>query len=362
MKSKSIALIVVLLIGVIFVLMFYVKIPFSINSKGMVYPLKEWRIEKNDDGSLLNIKKDYSKNSISYYSVTEFQRGDFGEFRINESIYDKGIVKKGDTIGYIASNEEQRRFVELQGELAAQRNLYRVHSAGAKPEEIEVARERVLLAEQEYEAQKGIKKRNKILHQEEYISDEVYETSLNMYNNSLRRLNVAKAEYDAIKSGDKQQQLDYIQSNIEKLENELAQIEKRIDSFTILSPFSGVIIKQKSAQEREEAIIRLADVSQYVVVLPVELYQLEYIEEGQNIRLDVNSGIRRFVNAKVIDIDNASQMLNMRQSVFVTATIDMDQDNIQKVIPNMVVELEIDCGLVLAKEYLNRLFRTVYRN
>ncbi len=341
----------------------YVALPYNIRTKGIIYPSKEWRIVKTDDGTLLNVLKNNLNNTISYYSVTEFQRGDIAEFVVNDAVYNKQKINEGDTIGYIKSNEEQRRFIELKGKLAVQNNLLQVYSTGEKPEKVRAAFENMKLAQQEYETQKKITERNEILYHDNYISDEEYELSLNQYKIRYHRLNVAKSEYEAITTGAKPEQLEYIRSNIRMLEEQILQLNERLKSHSLLSPFSGVIIKRHEGgnnDSRESAIIRLADVSQYIVIVPVELYQLQYVEPGQNVSLTTNRG-RQTLNAEIIAIDNSVQMINFRQKVFVTAAIE-NNENIHNVISNMIVEAEINCGMVPAREYINRLFRAVYQN
>ncbi len=360
MKFKSLSAIIIILLAAVFVFFKYIELPYKINTKGIIYPSKEWKIIKSDDGTLLNILKNNRNNTVSYYSVTEFQRGDFAEFILDENIFGKEQISKGDTIGYIKSNEEQRRYNELKGELSAQRNLLKVYSTGAKPEEIAIAYENLNLARQEYETQKRITQRNKILHEDEYISDEEYELSFNRYKLSLYRYNIAKSEYNAITAGAKKEQLNYIKANIQTLEAQISDIEERINSFTILSPFTGEIVKQHGRDNEENAVVRLADVSEHVVILPIELFQLAYIVPGQEISLKTNLS-NQPLNAKVIDIDNSVQMINFRENIFVTALI-TDKEYNQKIIPNMLVEAEIDCGRVPAKEYIKRLLRTVYHN
>ena len=360
MNIKYISAIFVLLIAAIFVVFTYVELPYKINTRGIVYPSKEWQIIKTDDGSLLNVLKNNHNNTISYYSVTEFQRGDFAEFVLNEVIFGKEKIFKGDTIGYIKSNEEQRRYNELKGELAARESLLKVYSTGAKPEEIAVAYENMMLAKQEYETQKKITERNKILHEDNYISDEEYELSFNSYKTLLYSYNIAKSEYNAVTTGAKKEQIDYIKASIQSLKIQISDIENLINSFTLLSPFTGIIIKQHGNNSEENAVISLADISNFIVILPVELYQVEYLQTGQNVYLRTNSN-RQPINAKIIDIDNSVQMINFRQKIFVTAKI-INDENSKNVIPNMLVDVEIDCGKLPAKEYFKRLLQTVYQN
>jgi hypothetical protein len=156
-----------------------INLTYTISSKGILYPAHEWILYRTADGNLINSLKDNSTNSILQYSVTEFQRGDLGSFKILPEVFTRGTVDKGDTIAYLGSFNERIRYVELQGELNMQKRLLSVYSTGEKPDDIRIATERINLARQEYETQKRITERNSILFEKAFIPEEEYEISLN---------------------------------------------------------------------------------------------------------------------------------------------------------------------------------------
>ncbi len=340
----------------------YAELEYNIKTKAIVYPYKEWQLSKTDDGTLINVLKNNLNNRVSHYSVTEFQRGDFAEFIMNDYIMDGELFDKGDTIGFIRSNEQQRRYLELKGKLVAQQNLLKVYASGEKPEDIDVFYENILLAEQEYNTQKKITERDKVMHQDGFISDEEYEISLNKYKIKLHRFNIARSEYNAAKSGEKYEQLQYIKTNIDNIREQLNQVEDRISSFNILAPFSGVAIKQHGNDSDVTNIITIADISKFVFLMPIELYDREYVMPGQKVMLTPGGGSRtKEIEAKVVYIDNSVKMINFHQNIFVIAAFE-NQENISKILPNMVLEAEIKCGRIPAGEYIKRLFKTVYQN
>jgi hypothetical protein len=95
-----------------------------------------------------------------------------------------------------------------------------------------------------------------------------------------------------------------------------------------------------------------------LVRLPVELYQMGYIENGNRINLQVNSG-RLTYEAKVIEVDNTVQFIDQRQNVFITALV---EKSTEMFIPNMLVEAEIECGDLSALNFMKRIFKIVFAN
>lgn len=337
----------------------YIQIPYNINTKGMILPVKEWSLARLADGTILNTEKNNLTNKVSYFSVMEFQRGDHAEFIVNERVFNGSGVKKGDTIGYIRSYEEERRLLELAGELEEQRGLLQVYLTGEKPEEVEVAMERVILAEQEYEIQKKFLARAQTLYETDVISEEEWELALNDYQVKRQNMNIARSVGEALGSGSKQEEIDLIKTNIRFFEKQIEQAERRIEAFNILAPFSGTITRQPVPEQIDmESLMSVSDMERMIVRLPVDLYQLDYIDSGNQINLYIDSG-RRTYKARVLDMDNTVQFIDQRQNVFITAVVEERPD---RFIPNMLVEAEIECGELSAWNYLKRMFIVVFEN
>ncbi len=334
---------------------------YSISSKGILYPAREWTLSRTADGNLINSIRDNRNNSVAQYSVTEFQRGDMASFSIRPEIYARDTVFKGDTIGNILSQNEQGRYIELQGELSLQKKLLSVYSSGEKPGEINIARERINLARQEHETQLRITERNKILFEKAYIPEEEYELSQNELAIKKQNYLIAESEYEALVSGAKQEQLDYVLANIESLEQQLKHIEKLISDFTITSPVTGKIIKQQGREVSSdyESILKVADTENYIMIVPVDIYNLPFLDIGQEILFTHPTG--KEYTAYISDIDNSSQLINGKQKIFLTALVEAGADE-KSFHPNMVVEISIPSGNIPIQQYFSRLVNEVYNN
>ena len=349
---------IILFAGITFAAAVYIEIPYNIKTKGIILPAREWRLERLPDGTILNTEMNHLTNKISYYSVLEFQRGDHAEFIINEDVFSGKTINRGDTVGYIRSWEEERRLITLLGALEENERLLDVSLSGEKLEEINAARERLLLAEREYETQKKLVARMEALHQTGVIADEDWELALNDYLVKEQNMNIARSMLEVVSTGAKPEEQELIRANIRNYRRQIEQTQNRINSFNVLAPFRGTIIRQQGAELNNESIIRVADLERLVVTLPVDLYQLAYIENGNPVNIRINSG-RRVYRAKIIDSDNTVQFIDQRQNVFLTALLEEETD---KFIPNMLVQAEIICGKVTARDYMKRMFKVIFEN
>jgi hypothetical protein len=349
----------ILTIGILaYLLSNHIIINHNITSKGIIYPSQEWTLARNSDGNLMMSLKNNINNSISHYSVTEFQRGDLAEFFIKEQIFSREYINIGDTIGFILSNSEKRKLVEYYGELEVQKELLNFYSSGEKPQNVQAAYERKILAMQEYETQKRIMERNTLLHEKQYIADEEYELSFSQYQIKLQNYNIAKIEHEAVMTGSKPEQLNYVMARITAIEEQINHLENLLSSFTITSPIAGKLVRQQGNIADYDIIARVADTTKYMLITPLDLHHLEYLSNGNKIKIS-HPSLRRTVSTEINSFDNSIQTLNQRQKIFVNAILNSDLTHIY---PNMQVDVKINCGPVTAREYIARYFIEVYNN
>ncbi len=345
-------------LGISFAAAVYVEIPYNINTKGVIMPVREWRLDRLPDGTILNTEKNNLTNKIAYFSVLEFQRGDHAEFMVNENIFSAGNINAGDTVGYIRSWEEERRLITLTGALEEQEKLLDVSLSGEKQEEINAAMQKLILAEKEYETQKRLVARMEALHRTGVIADEDWDMALNDYLVKEQNMNIARSVIEVVSTGSKPEEQELIRATIRNYRRQIGQTQNRIDAFNIIAPFSGTIIRQQMTLEDTESIIRVGDMERLTVTLPVDLYQLAYIESDSPVILRINSG-RRTYSARVIGFDNTVQFMEQRQNVFVTAII---EEETERFMPNMLVQAQIICGEVSAWDYVRRMFKVIFEN
>ncbi|MBW6498892.1 MAG: HlyD family efflux transporter periplasmic adaptor subunit [Bacteroidales bacterium] len=336
----------------------FIHLPYNIRSQGIIYPEREWVLAKAGDGLLTYTLHDHFNQSVSYHAITEFQRGDHGEFVINNRIFHSERVRKNDTIGYLRSNEEQRLMMQLQGQLDVNRRQLEVYAAGERPEDVAIAKERVTLAEKEYETQQKLMERADQLFSEGVISPQDHELAQNEYQIKRMSLQIARSEYQAVQAGAKPEQLELVRAEIRALESQIDQVNARLSAFTIRAPFNGTIMREGPEMTGSENILRIADDSAYIVVLPVEVYQLAFIQSGQKVILRPENRDAHAL-ATIAAIGNTVQLINRRQHVFITAVLD---ERPLHLLPRMLIQAEIETGKITLREYAARLSRTIYAN
>lgn len=323
MQKKKLVTISALIIGVIVLLLFLlpVKLTYSLLSEAEIVGSYEWEFCRTLEGNLVRIDRDNEKGIVKSYGVTEFQRGDVVLFEVNPLVINKDFINKGDTIGFFYSNEEQRKLLELENNLAVLQSEFIFYTTGQKPEDVERAKQQLLLAKQELLTQQKLMQRSQVLIKDSVISLQQYDIDLNELKVKELALSIAEANLASISTGDKPEQALLIDAKMEAVQNQILQIRERIGYFTLIAPSDGFIVKERTATSANlnyERLIKVVSKSKMIAIAPVRLFEADFFGLNDSISLP-NFNIKGRIIAK----DNvANYQLNTNGVYYVAATLD----------------------------------------
>ena len=339
----------------------FVELPFSVRGRGVVMPVEEWCLYRGSGGSLVHIHENHLDGVVSEYGVSEIQRGDVARYIFDEALVKGGTIARGDTIAKLFTSEIQLKIIELKGELSYQKSLLASYLAGEKPEDIQVAENRIELAQQELDHQRLLTNRVVLLYEEGVVSQQEYELALNDLKVKEHALEIAQSLYNALMTGRKPEELQVIRSTISSLESQIQQLEKHIDAFHLVSPVSGKVIRERNPllENPEEVVLRVADFSSYVVFVPVDYSEVVYMKEGQVVRITADSEGKE-ISGELAAIDKTIRLISNRPKIFLTILVTEDEGF--AFFRNMMVDVQVDCGKISLWEYINRLSKAVYHN
>lgn len=351
MKRQKKGLVWMIVFLSILALAFYIpyELPYRIYTRGLIVPAYEWSLARTLEGNLISAYKDNIKGSVDTYGVTEFQRGDVVEFRLNPLIYQNLYVQKGDTIGVLYSNEEERRLIQLQGDYDILKSQLIFYTTGQKPEDVQEAEKKLALMDQELATQKGLMERMESLYRDSLISDQHYEIELNKFRTTQLSRDVAEAQYLSAITGDKPEQAELIQTQMVALQQQIQQIKTRLEYFTLLSPLSGMVVLNRGS-DNSELLITIADTSSYVVLLPIDVMERKFVTE--NMQAEVRLSHTRQKSSGIIrSIDNVVQWVDSKQAFFATAIF----SNEMEIMPGTFTEVVVHCENINIREYISRI-------
>ena len=350
--SIRITIILLSIILIVVLLILPINLPYSIEAPGKVLPSREWIISKSTGGQLITVIKDNVSGISRNYSVSEFERGDAIQLSINNALTLGSTINSSDTIGSVISNELQLQLVRLNGELQTAKANLELNITGEKESIVKEAEEKLSLMKKQAEEQHKIFDRQKAMFEKDLISEEEYEIGKSTTELSDINISIADAQLKSVKSGSKQEQVDFIKSQIASLEDEIEIIKNRLSDYNLVAPFSGVINQMSLG----DTLIVVADTSEYVVIIPVRWQERLDIEPGLEVTIKAPSGLHK-VMGSLNKISKDVRVLNGNQVIFTSA---LAKDYYDELAPGLMVQCKINCGQTTVAEYLEKTFNSFF--
>jgi multidrug efflux pump subunit AcrA (membrane-fusion protein) len=348
-----------LIFGILVFGSLYFKSPYTINSKGILFPRKEWKLTKSSDGTINNKLTDNLTKSIPYFSSTEFGRGDHSKFKFAKDLKPGAKINRGDTIGRLFSHQEELKLLDLRQELTEQQGLRSISMTGEKPQRTRAALEALRMAEADLATEELSFRRSSQLHKMDVIADQEFEQMQNLYNQKKQQVLIARANYENLTAGSKKEEIQRIDAMIDVVRNQIKATRKRLDAFNITSPIKGHYVQRMQPKRvDEEVLAKVISCDQMALMIPVEISQMNFLSEGLKVILKNPLGGGKKEGA-IVHINNSVEQLNGHQVVFVTCLV---QNKNNELLPNLKVEAAIMGDPISILVHLKRFVTTIFTN
>ena len=189
------------------------------------------------------------------------------QFEFNSSLSSGASIDKNDTVAIIYSNENERQIENLKGEIDAAKASLSLNLTGEKEAVIDQEIKNLDYAVKQADEQKKVLDRFKVLYEKGLVSQEEYEISKGTYDLYLINIAISKARLKTVETGAKQEQIEFLKTQINSMENELAILQKRFKGFTVTAPINGVV----SRKTNSDTLMVISDISEYVLLCPVKV-------------------------------------------------------------------------------------------
>jgi hypothetical protein len=328
-----------------------VKIPFSVSGYGTIAPASKWVLQKGADGQLIASTYDYVTGLSGGFSVVEFERGETIHFTLSPAVVADGSVSAGDTIGTIRSTEAAERLIVLTGELATARATLAAASVGEKAPLVREAEQRLMHARAEAEEHARQFVRLETLFEKGIVSQQEYEIAKGEAALLDIEVTIAESQLQAVSTGDKREQIELIQSRVQALQQEIDVLRERLHSFTITSPFTGILSRVGAS----DTILVISDTTAYVALIPVRWSAYPYMARARDVAIDPQ-GLSGSAEGKLAAVGRESQFVGGKPVVVAAALVTASSADL---VPGMVVRWTVSCEPVPIHAYVGRLLRTV---
>jgi multidrug resistance efflux pump len=315
-------------------------------------PVKTWILTKGLEGRLFTSLTDNSNGISTEFSVSEFERGDPIQFKLNIPVIKKSSVSKGDTIGFVISTQLERELEQLKGELESTRALLKLQKSSEKESIVEEEKRKLDFAEKELEEQSKIYNRKLKLVERDLISREEFEADEARYELAKINIKIAKERLRTVQSGARQEEINLTNAQINALENEIKVLKTKFVSNNIVSPIDGVVNRLFSS----DTLLMINDTSQLVVLMPVKWSDAQKIHLGQVVQI-TNQDVDEIISGKIIGIENS--LLTIGGSQYLLATV-LFKEKATKLMPGLNVDCSIQCESKTAYSIVTDFFNPIF--
>lgn len=339
-----------LLIAVFFIIYFVpIHVSSDIRITGKVFPAKQWVLFAGSNGQIMNTQNDLVAGISNNYETREFSRGDDVRFEINPEILKKSIIEKGDTIGIVYSNETNMMLNSSKMQLQVKQALLQTLQTGEKNEAIILAEKELEYARIDAENQRMTFNRQKELYDQEVITEQDMEDQQRLLNLMETKVKIKEAELQVINTGEKPENIRLIEAEIEEIESTIADLDRKKEMQTIISPVRGIFRNSSSS----DTMMIVESVDELIIKMPISLKDRSRIYVGQTANCTVYGQNISF-QSEVVHISNHISAVGGKQTFIVTAEIKSENEI---VLPGIVFKGKLEGGEILLRDYVAKWFR-----
>lgn len=341
---------IIILVLLIVVLLIPLQLPYKITVPGKVLPTKEWLLYKDTEGRLMTSLINHKSGVHESYSVRSFQRGDAIQFSLNPNIFAGASVTTSDTVGIIYSNETEKQLINLKANLQSQTALLDVNESKEKEALISEAKQGVVFAERQFVEQQKIYYRQKGLFDKELISEQEFDLSKGALDLFRINIEIAKERLNNVTTGEKQEQIDLIMTNINGLQEEIGILEQRFSDYIIQSPINGTVNRVFSS----DTLLIVSDISEYIVYMPVQWNYKNYVKKDLTVEFDLQDRSSTF--GKILAVENSAELIDQNIVSLTIATYSGKNTNF---VPGLLLECSIICDDLTPRQHIFRFMESL---
>ncbi len=261
-------------------------------------------------------------------------------------------INVGDTIAKLTDRELKAKYFQAEGAVESARAQLNMLIAGARKEEIEMARRQFEAASSQFELAEKTFQRMKALYEDKLLSAQDFDVAKQKYDAARAQKEASRAQLDMAITGSRIEQKDMARGQLRRAVESLEEVAAYLDESIITSPISGIVSKRfVDAGELVATgypVITIFDPKDVWVELNLPALELENIKIGDVLdgRID---GLGIKTKFKVVNFsamaDYANWRINADKATFETRSFTVKlkpiDNNIQSLRPGMTVRFTI---------------------
>jgi putative peptide zinc metalloprotease protein len=280
---------------------------------------------------------------------------------VEEIYHDEGdLLQPGDLIARLSDRDYRAELDKVKAEIAEKEAQLRLLKAGARAEEIELARTTVVKGEERLKYSQAYLSMEKTLFEDKLSSKKDYEVAEELVSLRSKELEESKGNLKLLLAGSRPETIEATQAEVTRLATQQRYLEEQLQRLRIVSPIAGVVtthrLKEKLGAnlKKGDLVTEVHDLNSVTAEISVPEKEISDVKLGQSVVLKARAHLRESFRGKVISISPVASKPaeGLLQHEFLVTTILDNADLSLK--PEMTGNAKIYCGT-------KRLYEIVFR-
>ncbi len=313
MRIIPLFVLIIVLVGTLYL---PVHIPYTVESIGLVYPHREWKMMKDAAGNITTSLQDFQTGTITSAANFQFERGDLVRMSLGFDPGQRSSVSSGDTLLNIYTILIDQQITQTEGDLARLKAQLTSNETGEKSPVVKEAENKLQFAEEDFRLKQKVYVIQKQLYDEQVISLLEYSAAENTKELARIQVEVAQKALEIANTGLKPADVDITRRGITALENRLRVLREQKASYRILAPFAGRIIPAVLPTD----MLVLHDTLGYVVHVPIPISEAPYLSDMTQVRVQNPMNLQDF-STHILQTNAHVEVIGGRQVIFLEVIV-----------------------------------------
>jgi multidrug resistance efflux pump len=214
-------------------------------------------------------------------------------------------VNKGDVIARLSDRDCRADLRKTRAEVEAKQAQLKLLKAGARPEEIELAKTLVTKAEERIKYARSRVGMDKTLFDDRLISRREYEETQESLGLRQQELQEARDRLAVLLAGSRPEEIEATEAEIRRLTAHERYLQEQLALLTVVSPISGVVTTHKPKEKigehvgRGDLIAEVHELKTVTVEIAVPEKEIADVRVGQRIVLKARAHSQRQFESEV---------------------------------------------------------------
>lgn len=225
-----------------FFVILFLKVPSKIQIPVKTLPAREWVASKSDNGQISSFEINYLTGKTNHLLDFVADRGEQTQLKIEASLSSGQWIDSNQVVARIHSSDLQQEILQTRQQLRVKQAELKIFTTGEKIEIIRIYENEYQGLLEQLKIEQDILARKETLLKKKLIAPQEYQIQQAKIVELQSEASALKAKIEGLKTGAKQEQIDFIKSQILALNEQLNFLKQQDSILTLRTPFAGWLV------------------------------------------------------------------------------------------------------------------------